>query len=706
MPFQAFDALGRLKTVGTGGGGGAPTDAEYWVGAPDGDLSAEHDLSGFTGIVLNTAGTPSQAAAGTDYTSPTGTENLSNKTITASSLVATALHLLLGGFKAIFTHSNSADRTYTLPNYDGTLATVAGTETLTNKTLTSPKVGTAINDTNGNEVIRTPATASAVNDITVTNAATGAGPLVAATGDDTDVPLRLQSKGASAIQLEDAVLIDGNTDTPQLIVHGHSTQTTAPFTVEKSDGTDLLTAGGSSAAAQLFVPGNSSGQVTAKFRGASGQSSNIVEVENDSASDLWLVTALGGMVANESGADADVRFEGDTDPNLQVWDASQDASSIGAATPDASAKFEVASTTKGLLPPRMTTTQRDAIASPADGLVIYDTVTDKLNVRANGAWVELGAGGGSGTTETGSYIKNASFENHENGTTTAPDAWVLTGASATYAREGTIIKHGLYSGKLTRSGTDCNLMQDIYIPGGSTFVRSRQYTFGAWVYATVASRVRLRADDGVTVTNSSYHTGGSTWEWLSVAVTPGAAITTFKVGLQVDTGNTSGYIDGAGLTEGASLAAGFYPEIHPFNDFPQRWSAFHDEALVLSGTAIGMNLNTSQAFEVYFMQNGSASGDTFTQSFWLRAGTYTFKTLGFQISNGGIVDWYLDNVSIVTGHDWYSGGGAFNHVKTVSSVAVIGDGYHVLKGVCNGKNASSSGHFIPLTKLWIYPATD
>lgn len=41
-------------------------------------------------------------------------------------------------FKAIITHANSADRTYTLPNFDGTLATLAGTEAFTNKTITVP----------------------------------------------------------------------------------------------------------------------------------------------------------------------------------------------------------------------------------------------------------------------------------------------------------------------------------------------------------------------------------------------------------------------------------------------------------------------------------------------------------------------------------------------------------------------------------------
>lgn len=62
---------------------------------------------------------------------------------------------------------------------------------------------------------------------------------------------------------------------------------------------------------------------------------------------------------------------------------------INTATPDASAALDVFSTTKGLLPPRMTGTQRDAISSPANGLILYNTTTNKLQVRAAGAWVDL-----------------------------------------------------------------------------------------------------------------------------------------------------------------------------------------------------------------------------------------------------------------------------------------------------------------------------
>lgn len=59
------------------------------------------------------------------------------------------------------------------------------------------------------------------------------------------------------------------------------------------------------------------------------------------------------------------------------------------STPNAAAAIDVTSTTKGVLFPRMTTTQRDAISSAPDGLVVFNTTTTKLQVRAGGAWVDL-----------------------------------------------------------------------------------------------------------------------------------------------------------------------------------------------------------------------------------------------------------------------------------------------------------------------------
>lgn len=62
---------------------------------------------------------------------------------------------------------------------------------------------------------------------------------------------------------------------------------------------------------------------------------------------------------------------------------------VGTTTVDASAIGNFTSTTRGFLPPRMTTAQRDLISSPTNGLILYNTTTDKLQVRAAGAWVDL-----------------------------------------------------------------------------------------------------------------------------------------------------------------------------------------------------------------------------------------------------------------------------------------------------------------------------
>ena len=62
---------------------------------------------------------------------------------------------------------------------------------------------------------------------------------------------------------------------------------------------------------------------------------------------------------------------------------------IGTASPNVASKLDVTSTTGGVLFPRMTTTQRDAIAAPPDGLVVYNTTAAKLQVRASSAWVDL-----------------------------------------------------------------------------------------------------------------------------------------------------------------------------------------------------------------------------------------------------------------------------------------------------------------------------
>jgi hypothetical protein len=67
------------------------------------------------------------------------------------------------------------------------------------------------------------------------------------------------------------------------------------------------------------------------------------------------------------------------------------------ASAEASAALEVRSIDRGLLPPRMTSTQRIGISNPAAGLIVYDSDVNATYVYNGTNWVELGAGGGSGS---------------------------------------------------------------------------------------------------------------------------------------------------------------------------------------------------------------------------------------------------------------------------------------------------------------------
>ena len=89
----------------------------------------------------------------------------------------------------------------------------SSTTTFTNKTLTAPKIvdGGFIADANGNELVVFQTTGSAVNQLEVTNNASGSDPILAATGDDTNIGITLTPKGTGVITIAAGNLDYGGT---------------------------------------------------------------------------------------------------------------------------------------------------------------------------------------------------------------------------------------------------------------------------------------------------------------------------------------------------------------------------------------------------------------------------------------------------------------------------------------------------------------
>ncbi len=171
---------------------------------------------------------------------------------------------------------------------------------------------------------------------------------------------------------------------------------------------------------------------------------------------------------------------------------------VGTTNPDDSAALDVTATDKGFLPPRLTTAQRDAIASPAVGLVVFNTDADCLQWLTTNGWFDgcTGLEGQVATIDCAGATNNGTLAAGEpatgvnsviaytggNGGTYSSQTVTSTGVtgltatlvagtfangagSVTYTITGTPSGIGTASFALTIGGQDCTLERPVLLIG-------------------------------------------------------------------------------------------------------------------------------------------------------------------------------------------------------------------------------------------------
>lgn len=353
------------------------------------------------------------------------------------------------------------------------------------------------------------------------------------------------------------------------------------------DTNDRLGIGTTSPNQILSVAGATGGELARFDAGASGNS-HISVTAGTGRLVLAALRDSGGAVGSFDNSKFSLR----TNNTDRVWIDTNGNVGIATATPAASALLDLTSTTKGFLPPRMTEAQRDAIATPATGLVIYNTDTNALNYYDGDSWEAVGTGAsGSADTTTYSFGKFP-----QAGGTTAVAAggyYDLTGPNLTAGTYLWILYN--CAGQLTYSSGSGNSIQVVGATVSlssstwanlNTFPQSSCGTFYTGVFKTSATgAVSLRV--------SSYSG--------SVLVTPGPVnhafgATAYRISDGASGAGGGGSSTLAGLTD-VDVSAAANGKALVYNSTSSKW-----EAQTISGGGGGGNVVTGS-----YTGNGAAS---------------------------------------------------------------------------------------------------
>jgi len=358
----------------------------------------------FNGTTLTAAGLAGPLNGTVGATTPTTGVFTTAKAIAAATQDSVTLQGRAGGTSSygvtITPTTLTASRTLTLPDASGTILQ-SGT------TVTTAQGGTGLTSFTANGVVYASSSSALATGSALVFDGTNLG--VGTSSPSSYGKLAVQTDGGTGTAI--AAYSPSTTNGAKLrLFDNYSYAAIEGIPVTATASTDLSFVAGGSSKMRLDSSGNlgigtsSPAQKLsiqgATFVGASfnGQAIGDVSAERirigykNGTPDTGLVpaqiiadTALLQFASRDTAAGAITFATGSGIPERMRLDGSGNLG-IGTASPNASAILDAQSTTKGVRMPNMTTTQKNAISSPAAGLMVFDTTLAKLCVYSGSAW--------------------------------------------------------------------------------------------------------------------------------------------------------------------------------------------------------------------------------------------------------------------------------------------------------------------------------